>query len=539
MSDVIIQTVSGVGVKGDPGTSNTKRNYVPVAAFAMDIAKDINTKSLTENATFTFTGTPTTGQRTSLKITTDATDRIVTLPSFWCRNRQVAITEVICYKNSIYLFEFEYTGTQWESDSYPLARHDYDNGSLSIGYEIGLNLNGTASVFIGDFIGVGRRQGVPFGPQMSLITDSVMIGVGACECVTGGNGIVAIGRLALGRSEAGSANTAIGDTALSKTATGEQNTAIGYESGTGNVTGDWNVFLGAWSGGVTNDKGDFNICVGGYAGDGRLGNHNIFVGFTSGPGLANGSTSCDFNIAVGFESGNSITTGDHNIFMGHQSGIGVTSGSQNLFLGKRSGADGQKADAVGSIGLGPNTQTTADYQMVLGHTDITETLIRGTVTRLIGTEVRAGGTVFAPAYQANAIYFSPDYIALAGYISGYGEAVLRTRVSNSTAGVGAPRQLYTYESRSLYTNVGATARVHLLLDNAYAGLGIEYEFVCLDADGIRIKCGIYDTIRDLATVSAAGGYIQSSVVGSTLKLKAVTADLWLVVSKTGTWTIDS
>ncbi len=359
------------------------KNYSPMAAFAIDVTQRVNTKSISSDATFTFSGTPVTGQLCGLKLTVDGTDRLVTFPEFWCRNRQQLITQVNCYENSTYLFEFEWTGTRWESDSYQLALFDYDNYTLFLGSNIGLNATGTGSVFLGSNIGVGTRQGVTVGAgtRMTTVTDSVFIGFGAAECLISGNGQIAIGRLSLGQCLTGQNNTALGDSSLTRTL-GDGNVGIGYQGGAGNINGDRNVFLGSYAGGVDRDKGDYNLCFGWYAGDGLLGNDNIFLGRTAGPGNAFGDAACSFNIGLGFESLIAVTTGDNNIAIGDQSGFAVTTGSGNIFIGDRAGADGQLVSAVNSICLGNNTQSTASNQMVLGHTDITSTLIRGSEVRV-------------------------------------------------------------------------------------------------------------------------------------------------------------
>lgn len=521
-------TVGPAGPAGDDFFT-----YTTVPAFAVEIANQVNTKSITTDAVFTFTGTPTTGQKTRLKITTDATDRRVTLPEFWCRNRQELTTQVNCYENSTYLFEFEWTGSRWESDSYRLGLFDRDNHTLFIGDDIGINASGTGSVFIGSDIGVGTRQGVPVGAgtRMTTATDSVFIGFGAAECLISGNGQVAIGRLSLGQCLTGQNNTAVGDTSLTRTL-GDYNVGIGYQGGAGNVNGDSNIFVGHYSGGLDRDKGDYNICLGSYAGDGLLGNNNIFVGQTSGPGNTLGSSTCDHNIGIGFQSMAALTTGDNNIAIGDQSGFAVTTGNGNIFIGDRAGADGQFVSAVNSICLGNNTQSSASNQMVLGHTDITETLLRGSHVRLVG-ELHSPVITRTP-YLALTVSGS-----LLGGINSSCEAIIRTVVANVTAGVGAPRQVYTYESRTLFHNHGAAALVYLNLDNASAAIGAEYEFVCIDADGIRFKASGSDYIQDGVNQTAVGGYMKSETIGSVIRIKSIRAGVWFVVSKTGTWTIDS
>lgn len=68
--------------------------------------------------------------------------------------------------------------------------------------------------------------------------------------------------------------------------------------------------------------------------------------------------------------------------------------------------------------------------------------------------------------------------------------------------------------------------------------GMQTLLVCKTTQGIRLTMPAGATVRDGATVGAAGGYIQSTTVGSTATLVAVsTTELW-VVAKTGTWTVN-
>jgi hypothetical protein len=120
---------------------------------------------------------------------------------------------------------------------------------------------------------------------------------------------------------------------------------------------------------------------------------------------------------------------------------------------------------------------------------------------------------------------------------GIGKALAAKLVEANTAGSGAPNVLTAAESRTVLTNEGTTAQNYHTLPAAAAGL--EFEFVVQDTDGIRVVADTADTIRDGATVSAGAGFIQSTTVGSTLRLVAINATEWVVMSKAGTWTVDS
>lgn len=121
--------------------------------------------------------------------------------------------------------------------------------------------------------------------------------------------------------------------------------------------------------------------------------------------------------------------------------------------------------------------------------------------------------------------------------TGIGKILTATLVEANTAGSGSPNILTATEARTTLTNEGSTAQNYHTLPTAVAGL--DFEFICQDTDGIRIVANTGDTIRDVATVSASAGFIQSTTVGSVIRLKAINAVEWFVVYSKGTWTIDS
>ena len=90
---------------------------------------------------------------------------------------------------------------------------------------------------------------------------------------------------------------------------------------------------------------------------------------------------------------------------------------------------------------------------------------------------------------------------------------------------------------TVFTNEGASGAINLTLTNAASGL--HGKGIVQAAQYLRFTAASGDTIRDGGTVSASGGYIRSNVVGSTICLQAINATEWIVVSKTGTWTVDS
>jgi hypothetical protein len=114
----------------------------------------------------------------------------------------------------------------------------------------------------------------------------------------------------------------------------------------------------------------------------------------------------------------------------------------------------------------------------------------------------------------------------------FGEVFAEVFVSPQTA---ANVSVAATDSRTTYTNESTTAQVNFNLPGAVAGL--EYTFIVQDADGIQITAATGDTIRNGATVSAAGGTAASTTIGNVIKLTAINATEWITTSVIGTWTI--
>lgn len=103
-----------------------------------------------------------------------------------------------------------------------------------------------------------------------------------------------------------------------------------------------------------------------------------------------------------------------------------------------------------------------------------------------------------------------------------------------TNGSAAPYQILDSQSGSFFTNEGATEQVYLDLPAAKQYL--VFDFIVSDSDGVRITAGSGDTIRLYSDVTPAAGYIESTDIGSTLRIKAINDTEWVVVSSSGQWT---
>lgn len=89
-----------------------------------------------------------------------------------------------------------------------------------------------------------------------------------------------------------------------------------------------------------------------------------------------------------------------------------------------------------------------------------------------------------------------------------------------------------------YTNTGTTAKNVITVPPSGASpVGSVYEACVTDTDGIQFKMNSGQAIRDGAAVGASAGYIESTTIGDTIRLLAITNTEWVVMWKRGTWTL--
>lgn len=108
-----------------------------------------------------------------------------------------------------------------------------------------------------------------------------------------------------------------------------------------------------------------------------------------------------------------------------------------------------------------------------------------------------------------------------------------TKVEANTAGVGSPNILTTGERLNTLTNEGVTAKNYHTLPAAEAGA--TYTFAVQDTDGLRVTANTGDTIRLGANVTAAAGYVESTVIGDVIICTAINGTEWFGIAY-GTWT---
>jgi len=202
---------------------------------------------------------------------------------------------------------------------------------------------------------------------------------------TTGNSNSAQGLYALLSNTTGNSNSAQGYAALRYNTTGSNNSAQGYAALRYNTTGYYNSAQGAYAL-YSNTTGNSNSAQGLYA---------LFYNTTGNSNSAQGlyalysNTTGYNNSAQGYNALRSNTTGYNNSAQGYNAGRTIIDGNSNTFIGYIAGYHAsQKTNAVNSMALGNGAYTTADNQVVIGNTSVTQTLLNGNVG--IGTTAPSG-----------------------------------------------------------------------------------------------------------------------------------------------------
>ena len=109
---------------------------------------------------------------------------------------------------------------------------------------------------------------------------------------------------------------------------------------------------------------------------------------------------------------------------------------------------------------------------------------------------------------------------------------------DSDGDTAAPNVLLVAESRKVLVNEDTLGEMnfHTL---PLAAAGLTFTAICDHTDGIRLTANTSDTIRVGASITKAAGYIESTVVGSTVTLVCINGVKWIAVSFSGTWVVET
>lgn len=237
------------------------------------------------------------------------------------------------------------------------------DGGVLIGHEAGKAITtGDSNVFIGPYSGLATTTG----------TMNVALGHRALSTNIDGDGSVAIGHEALRflePSDGHTNNTAVGFAAGKNTTTGKSNTTIGMQAGSNITTGGNNTALGA-NALLLNNVGTDNVAVGQNSLSANVdGTGSVAVGTSSLESQDPSGAADMYNVAIGHEAGQSVTTGITNTVVGGVAGDSITTGSGNTALGYNTAFSA--ANASNQTVIGKDATGHGDNIVTIGNTAVT------------------------------------------------------------------------------------------------------------------------------------------------------------------------
>ena len=252
--------------------------------------------------------------------------------------------------------------------------------SIAIGNNAGRNLGnggeGSDNVVLGTSTAYSAltKNSVILGPSAGYNADgdsNIAIGVSALYAnVTASacDNNIAIGTSALSKVTTCINNVAIGNGAGLNVTSASEDVFIGHGAGTGITTQTgqviigWNAGLGSGgidntligrsAGGAISAATTSSVAVGAYAAYFPSGTGNVAIGYHALYGEVPGSTTAAYNVAIGYNALDAVSTGQNSVALGQDAGGAITTGSNNVFIGKNAGLSVTTGGDNVAIGLG-------------------------------------------------------------------------------------------------------------------------------------------------------------------------------------------
>ncbi len=108
---------------------------------------------------------------------------------------------------------------------------------------------------------------------------------------------------------------------------------------------------------------------------------------------------------------------------------------------------------------------------------------------------------------------------------------------NTDGDTAAPNVLLAAESQLVLVGAHAGEMQFNTLPAATAGQ--VFTFICNDANGMRVLAASGDTIRLNGQVTISAGYVETTVVGSVVKLICLDTTEWMAITIIGTWVVET
>jgi len=255
---------------------------------------------------------------------------------------------------------------------------DVANGSIKIGS------------FAADTGGGNTVYGVRAMDTSSTGANNTLMGMQAGNSLDSGDENVLIGKDAGAAITGGNKNVAVGFNAMKQVTTGNNNIAIGYEAMEDNTDDTGNVAIGhrALKAIIGTNQTGYNVGIGHQASENlTTGRRNFFGGWAGGQ-----CTTGDDNIALGYLSlyGNITGKGNvsigyasmlasspagedsYNTCVGHEAGFNIGSGKHNTVLGAIAGKTVTTGDNNTVVGYGASVSAAGiDNEVTLGDSNVT------------------------------------------------------------------------------------------------------------------------------------------------------------------------
>ena len=272
----------------------------------------------------------------------------------------------------------------------------YQNGVLLVPATDYAASTGTSVVLV---------QGASVGDTVELLVHDIFSVADAVSAKDGGTFSGTIAAAGLSTSSLGTSNFRAGVNAGdSITAGGNYNVVIGDEAGTALTTGDDNVAIG-FEALSTEDTGTRAVAVGYRA----LKTQN--------------NDSTNYNIAIGYDAGLSISTGVQNVIIGGKAGDALTVGDDNVAIGRAAlttDTQGSNSTAVGMNALATQnfTSATDSNNVAVGYnagTAVTTGTENTLIGALAGDAITTGVSNVAVGYKALTTNVDGDGLTAIGF----------------------------------------------------------------------------------------------------------------------------
>jgi hypothetical protein len=351
------------------------------------------------------------------------------------------------------------------------------NGALDAATTGGRNIaigqdamgNGVTTNATGDNVAIGFRAGF----SLTGGSENVLLGEESGRNLTTAFANIAIGPFALdAATNSGSNNIAIGRNAIGVgVATGGENLAIGTSAGEDLTTAAHSIFLGNNSG-ANVTTGEYNIAIGQSAlGATLTGGRNIAVG-PNAMSAGAATATAGYNIALGWQAANNITTGTSNIVAGWLAGSGLTTGAHNIHLGRRAGDTTTTGSNQIVLGYDADASSaTVSNEITLGNSSITNLRVPGvgfqfdtTDGLIVPKTITAGGTTGAQTINktAGSVNFAAAATSLVvtnSFVDA--NSIIIATVGTNDATMTSVQAVAGAGSFTLYANAAATAETRV------------------------------------------------------------------------------